>query len=209
MALLGFEETMRLMKRYGIEFPEYGIAGNAAEAVRLAEKLGYPVVLKVLSRKVVHKSDVGGVRLNLNSGAEVNSAYDRMRKSVGHRLEGMLVQRMAPEGVELLVGGKQDPQFGPVIAFGLGGIFVEIFKDVSLRICPIDKDEARNMVEEIRGSAILRGARGRKPVDQKALVDLLVRVSRLMSENRLKELDLNPVIAYPKGYLAVDARVVM
>ncbi len=209
MALLDFEKTMKLLEQYGIRFSEYGIAESPGEAVKLAKNLGYPVALKVLSHKVVHKSDVGAVKLNLEDEKEVKAAYSKIVKAVGKsKVEGMIVQRMAPEGVELLVGGKQDVQFGPVVAFGLGGIFVEIFEDVSLRICPIDHEEARRMIREIKGYPILKGARGTEPVDVEALIELLVKVSKLMNENRIKELDLNPIIAYPKAYLAVDARII-
>jgi len=209
MPLLSFQKTMDLTKRYGIHLPDYAIATSSGEAVKHASKLGYPVVLKVLSEKIVHKTDVGGVKLNLRTAEEVKHAYSEIVKRAGKsRIEGMLVQKMARPGVELLVGGKRDAQFGPVIAFGLGGIFVEVFKDVSLRICPIDKEEARKMIREIKGYPLLRGARGTKPADTEALADLLVSVSNLMTENRVKELDLNPVLAYPQGYVAVDARVI-
>ncbi|VVC03776.1 Acetate--CoA ligase [ADP-forming] I subunit beta [Candidatus Burarchaeum australiense] len=209
MSLLGFDESIALMKRYGVRVPEFELAKGADEAARLAAKLGYPVALKVASEKIIHKSDVGGVKLNLRDAAEVRRAYGDIAHAVGKANSGrMLVQKMAPGGVELIVGGKQDAQFGPVLAFGIGGIFVEVFKDVSLRICPIDKVEAKKMMHEIKGYPILKGMRGMKPVDEEALAELLVSVSKLMAENDVKELDLNPVIAYAHGYVAVDARVI-
>ncbi|MDO8339630.1 MAG: acetate--CoA ligase family protein [Candidatus Burarchaeum sp.] len=211
MSLLSFEKTMALMGHYGIALPAHKLAKTPEEAARLAATLGYPVALKVASDKIIHKSDVGGVKLNLRDANEVKRAYDDIALAVGQaNAHAILVQKMASAGVELIVGGKRDPQFGPVIVFGLGGIFVEIFKDVTLRVCPIDKDEAKKMLHEIKGYPLLAGARGTKPVDEEALAGLLVAVSKLLNEHdEIKELDLNPVIAYPHGYMAVDARIIV
>ena len=209
MSLLSFEKTMALMGHYGIVLPAHKLAKSPDEAARLAAKVGYPVALKVASDKIMHKSDVGGVKLNLRDANEVKRAYDDIASAVGRaNARSMLVQKMASAGVELIVGGKRDPQFGPVIAFGLGGIFVEVFKDITLRVCPIDRGEARRMLHEIRGYPLLAGARNTKPVDEEALAGLLVAVSKLMHDHEeIKELDINPVIAYPRGYIAVDARI--
>lgn len=210
MPSLDFESSAAMLKRYGIRFPDYEIAKSPADASRIAKKLGYPVALKLISKEIVHKTDVGGVKLNIPDEKQLAAAYSEIAAAVPKaKLDGILVQKMAPAGVELLVGGKQDVQFGPVLAFGLGGIFVEIFKDVSLRICPIEKSDAREMIREIKGYPILAGARNTKPVDEGALVDLLVSMSKLMMENKVTELDLNPVMAYNKGYLAVDVRIMV
>ena len=189
----------------GISRPSVAVA----EASTRDGKLGFPVVVKVCSPDLPHKSDVGGVKLNLRDANEVKRAYDDIASAVGRaNARSMLVQKMASAGVELIVGGKRDPQFGPVIAFGLGGIFVEVFKDITLRVCPIDRGEARRMLHEIRGYPLLAGARNTKPVDEEALAGLLVAVSKLMHDHEeIKELDINPVIAYPRGYIAVDARI--
>ncbi|MFA6036087.1 MAG: acetate--CoA ligase family protein [Candidatus Micrarchaeia archaeon] len=210
MPSLDFESSAAMLKRYGIRFPDYEIAKSPADASRIAKKLGYPVALKLISKEIVHKTDVGGVKLNIPDEKQLAAAYSEIAAAVPKaKLDGILVQKMAPAGVELLVGGKQDVQFGPVLAFGLGGIFVEIFKDVSLRICPIEKSDALELIREIKGYPILAGARNTKPVDEGALVDLLVSMSKLMMENKVTELDLNPVMAYNKGYLAVDVRIMV
>jgi len=210
MPALDFENSVAMLKRYGVRFPDSGTAKSPADAVRIAKKLGYPVALKLISKEILHKTDVGGVKLNIMNEKELAAAYSSISSAVPKsKSDGILIQKMAPPGVELLIGGKQDLQFGPVLAFGLGGIFVEIFKDVSLRVCPIDKNDAREMMREIKGYPILAGARRTKPVDEGALIDLLVGMSKLMMENKIQELDLNPVMAYNKGYLAVDARIIV
>jgi acyl-CoA synthetase (NDP forming) len=210
MPALDFESSAAMLKRYGVRFPDYAVAKSPADATRIAKKLGYPVAMKLLSREIVHKTDVGGVKLNISDEKQLAKAYTEIASSIPKsKLDGVLLQKMAPTGVELLVGGKLDVQFGPVLAFGLGGIFVEIFKDVSLRICPIEKSDAREMIREIKGYPILAGARNTKPVDEGALIDLLVSMSKLMMENKVQELDLNPVMAYSTGYYAVDARIIV
>jgi len=210
MPALDFESSLSLLKRHGVRFPDYGVAKSPAEAARMAKKLGYPLALKLISKDILHKTDVGGVKLNIADEKQLSKAYSEIASAVPKsKLDGILIQKMAPQGVELLVGGKMDVQFGPVIAFGLGGIFVEIFKDVSLRVCPIDKNDAREMIREIKGYPILAGARNTKPVDEAALVELLVNVSKLMMGNKITELDLNPVMAYSNGYYAVDARILV
>jgi acetyl-CoA synthetase (ADP-forming) len=161
----------------------------------------------------MHKSDVGGVILNLKDGGEVEDAFQKIKAICdggGYRFEGVLVETMARPGVETIIGGKRDPQFGPVLLFGLGGIFVEVFKDVSFRVAPLDREDAMEMISELKSFPLLKGIRGRKPSDLDALIDSLLKASEMMvREEQIKELDLNPTLAYEKGCLVVDARVVL
>jgi len=207
---MDFLSAMGLAEKYKIDVPAWELAKGAEAALKAGRRIGYPVALKLISKKILHKSDKGVLKLNVASDDDLAKAYSEiMRKGSGSGVTGVLVQKMAKPGVELLVGGKTDPQFGPVIVFGLGGIFVEIFQDVSVRVCPITRDDAFDMIHGIKGYELLAGARGRKPVDEKALIDLLLNVSGLMCDNegKISELDLNPVIAYEKGYSAVDVRI--
>lgn len=201
-----YEDAVALLRRYGVEFAEGVLTSNVEEAVRFGK---YPVALKVISEEITHKTDRGCVKLNVGDEESLRRGYaEVLANAGGARIEGVLVQRMAKPGVELIVGGRRDEQFGPLILFGLGGIFVEVFKDFSLRVCPIDSSDALEMIGEIKAYPILTGARG-KAVDIKAVAELLQRVSRLLYENDgIKEMDLNPVIAYEKGYCTVDVRVV-
>ena len=200
----------KLLKRYGVRVVEESVAKSPKEAERFAGKIGYPVVLKVVSREILHKTDQGCVKVSIMDAHELRAAYAHIMKNAGKaKVEGMLVQKMVKHGIELIVGGRKDGQFGPIILFGLGGIFVEILKDVSIRVCPIRKEEAEEMIGEIKGSPLLHGARGTEHVDTAKIAQLLVNVSRLLYENQeICELDLNPIIAYSDGYLAVDVRVI-
>jgi acyl-CoA synthetase (NDP forming) len=200
-------DAVALLKMYGIEFAEGSISRSVDEALRVAQ---YPVALKVLSDDIVHKSDRGCVKLNVKDAESLRKAYSELMTNAGNaRIDGILVQKMAKPGHELIVGGRRDEQFGPVILFGLGGIFVEVFKDFSLRVCPIDKADAMEMISEIKGYPLLSGYRGEKPVDMEAIIELLLKTSRLLYDNeKIKEMDMNPVIVYEKGYCAVDVRVI-
>lgn len=202
-----YSDAVAFIKMYGIEFAEGSVTGNVDEALRVAQ---YPVALKVLSDDILHKSDKDCIKLNIRDADSLRKAYSEIMANAGNaRVDGMLVQKMAKPGLELIVGGRKDAQFGPVILFGLGGIFVEVFKDFSLRVCPIDKSDAMEMISEIKGYPLLVGYRGRKAVDVEAIVELLQKTSKLLYENeQIKEMDLNPVIAYEKGYCAVDVRVI-
>ena len=188
-------------------------AGTAAEAVDAAKALGYPVVMKILSPDISHKSDVGGVVLSLGSDGEVDEAFHSMMVHVKSQvpdagIEGVVLQKMAEPGLEVIVGAKLDPQFGHVIMFGLGGIFVEICRDVSFRVTPVDREMARQMILEIKGSSILGGARGGTPVDMEAIIDVIIGLSRMLEKYPdIVELDINPLVVYPSGAYAVDARI--
>ncbi len=205
-------EAKGLCRSYGLPVGEWEVARSAAEAEGCAGKIGYPIAMKIVSPDVIHKTDVGGVILNVGEGS-AKASFERLRgiaEANGFRFEGVLIERMAPPGVETIIGAKRDPQFGPVVMFGLGGIFVEVFKDVSFRVAPIDRGDAVEMLAELKAYPLLRGIRGRKPADVESLVDSLLTVSRMMVELEvIEELDLNPVIAYEKGCRVVDARVIL
>jgi acyl-CoA synthetase (NDP forming) len=206
-------EAIKLLQAYGIPYPDHGMAATSDEAVQIAERLGYPVVLKVVSPEVLHKSDVGGVLVGLTDARSVRQAYDQIRKSVtdhvpGADIRGVLVCRQAEPGLEVIVGALQDALFGPTLMFGLGGVLVEVLKDVSFRVTPLDRQDAEAMVKEIQGYPLLKGVRGQPGADIPALVDLLVNVSQMVTEHpEVHELDLNPVRVYDKGVLVLDARI--
>jgi acyl-CoA synthetase (NDP forming) len=205
-------ETKALLARYGIPVNEGRAARSAEEAAEGARHIGFPVVVKVLSDKIAHKSDLGLVVLNVCNPDGVRDAYeDIMEKARGPDPEARVaVEAMADPGVEVIVGAKRDPQFGPTVLFGLGGIFVEVFKDVSIRVAPVDRAMALDMMKEVKGFAILKGFRGKKGVDLEALAGIIVSTSRLMmEEDRVLELDMNPVMAYEEGAVAVDARALL
>ena len=208
-------ESKQLLKRAGIPVVEAKLAMTKKQAVSMSRELGFPVVLKVISADVIHKSDSGGVRLGLANSTQVGRAYSDIMSSVMQRhpqatIQGISVQPMAPPGIEVIIGMSTDPQFGPVIMFGLGGVLVEILKDVSFRIVPVTTTDAGEMIREIKGYPVLAGFRGQKPASIPALEELIVKVSRFIEENpRVRELDLNPVFAYEDKAVAVDARVVL
>lgn len=208
-------ETKRILEALGIPTALAEAAESAEQAVRLAERVGFPVALKVISPEVSHKTEVDGVALGLNSGGAVRAAFERIRDSLarklsGARFEGVAVQAMAPPGVELLAGITRDAQFGPLVVVGLGGVLVEVLGDTAVRLAPVDAAEARAMLGELRGAVLLEGSRGRQPVDRRALALLLVKLSELaLRYPELKELDLNPVAAYPQGLRVLDARALL
>jgi len=208
-------ESKELLKRAGIPVVEARLATTKKQAVSMGKELGFPVVLKVISADVIHKSDSGGVRLGLGNSTQVGRAYSDIMSSVRQRhpqatIQGISVQPMAPPGIEVIIGMSTDLQFGPVIMFGLGGVLVEILKDVSFRIVPVTRRDAAEMVREIKGYPVLAGFRGQKPASVPALEELIVKVSRFIEDNpQVRELDLNPVFAYEDKAMAVDARVVL
>jgi len=213
--LLNEIESKELLKEAGIPVVEAKLARTKAEAVALGRKLGFPVVLKVMSPDVVHKSDSGGVKLGLQNAAQVGKAYSEIIASVKKhypkaKIQGVSVQKMARLGVEVIIGMTKDAQFGPVLMFGLGGILVEVLKDVAFKIVPLTKRDAHEMIREIKGYPILEGYRGQEPADIPFLESLLLKVSDLVDKNsEIKELDLNPIFAYKDKAVAVDARVIL
>ncbi len=201
-------ECKELLAREGIPTTSIAVAHSAVEAVEISNRIGYPIVLKVLSPEVIHKSDLGGVKVNLQDAEEVERAYTEIIKSFSDKkLVGVAVQNMAPQGLEAIIGVSRDPAFGPVLMFGLGGVFVEVLKDVSFRILPVKEADIDEMLQEIRGYNLLRGYRG-TAVDLAALKELLFKISNLvMKYPEIKELDLNPVFLYPQGNIIIDARI--
>jgi len=208
-------ESKQLLKEAGINVVETRLATSREEAMTIAKQLGFPVVLKIASPDVVHKSDAGGVKLGLRTSKQAGKAYDDIIAAIGEKypqavIQGVSVQKMARPGVEVIIGMSQDAQFGPVLMFGLGGILVEVLKDVSFRIVPLEKRDAAEMIREIKGYPVLEGYRGREKVDIAYLEDMLLKVSNFVEKNpEIKELDLNPVFAYSDGAIAVDARVIL
>ncbi len=210
-------EAYMLLEQYGLPVPRYGLARSPEDAVEIANEIGYPVVLKVVSPDIVHKSDVGGVVVNVRSEEEVVNAYTRIvenvkRRAPEARLYGILVQQMVPEGVEVIVGATRDPVFGPVVMFGLGGIFVEVLKDVSFRVVPLTEEDADEMIKEIKGYAVLKGVRGMPPRDIAALKKIILGVAKIMEDiEEIRELDLNPIMSYAEGEGAAiaDARIIV
>ncbi len=208
-------EAGEVCRAYGLPLPEERVAGEAAAAVQAARAIGYPVALKVLSSEISHKSEAGGIALHLDGDDAVRQAFEAVTASArrynpGARVEGVLVQAMAPAGREVIVGSVTDPTFGKVVMLGLGGIFVETMKDVSFGLAPVSEERARQMFGEIAGYPVLAGVRGEKPVDFDALAKVVAGVSRLVTDlPEVSELDLNPVIARPDGVVAVDARIAL
>ena len=208
-------EAKTVCMEYGIPVTKFKLAKNEVEAVKAADEIGYPVVLKIVSPNIIHKSDVGGVILNLTNSNEVQSAYKRILENVNAKKKeakilGVLVQEMAPPSTEVIVGAIKDPQFGHALMFGLGGVFVEVLRDVTFRIAPVTEADAREMITEVKGYPLLRGYRNIPPADTDAIADILLKTSKLVTENpEIKELDLNPIIVYEKGAKTVDARIIL
>lgn len=208
-------EAKDMLRKAGIPVVDTRLARSKKQAVAISKELGFPVVLKINSPDVVHKSDSGGVKLGLANGTQVGKAYGEMLSSIKEehpraRIHGVSVQPMASAGIEVIIGMSKDPQFGPVLMFGLGGVLVEVLKDVSFRIVPVTERDAGEMIREIKGYPLLKGYRGQKPASTSALEKLIVMVSQFVENHtQVEELDLNPVFAYPDKALAVDARIIM
>lgn len=208
-------EAKIVCMEYGIPVTRFKVALSQDEAGKFADQIGYPVVLKIVSPDVLHKSDVGGVVLDLKNASDVEDAYKKIIANVKKhkpdaKIVGVLVQEMAPSSTEIIVGATKDPQFGPALMFGLGGIFVEVLKDVTFRIAPITESDAREMITEVKAYPILKGYRGQPAVDVEAIVKILMNTSRLvMDHQEIKELDLNPIMVYEKGAKTVDARIII
>ena len=208
-------EAKELLRQAGINTIETRLAASNGEAVTISKELGLPVVLKIASPDIIHKNDSGGVKLGLKTLKQVNQAYDEILTASRHKhpqakINGISVQRMAHPGTEVIIGMSKDAQFGPVLMFGLGGIWVEILKDVSFRIAPITKRDAAEMIKEIKGYPLLTGYRGQERVDISILEDFLLKISDFVKLTpEVKELDINPILAYSNDAVAVDARVIL
>lgn len=211
---LGFYDSMQFMDSKGFQCIPNRFAGSAEEAVQTAHQVGFPVALKIDSPDLLHKTDVGGVKLDLQSGEEVEAAYVEMITQIKNqhpeaRVNGATISAMASPGLEVIMGMNRDEQFGPIILFGLGGVMVELFRDVSLRLLPFSREDAVSMLHEIKGASLLSGYRGKPAIDENALVEGLLKLARIAEEHAdIMEIDLNPVFAYTDGMVVVDARII-
>ncbi|RJS80389.1 acetyl-CoA synthetase [Candidatus Bathyarchaeota archaeon] len=208
-------EAKTICKMYNIPVTDFKVAKNEDEVVKFSREIGFPVVLKIVSPDVIHKSDVGGVIIDLKSEEAVRKAYRQIIENVKKykpkaKITGILVQEMAPPSTEVIVGSIKDPQFGPALMFGLGGIFVEVLKDVTFRIAPITEDDAREMITEVKAYPLLKGYRNMPPADIDAIIKIILNTSKLVMEHQeIKELDFNPIMVYEKGAKTVDARIIL
>lgn len=208
-------ESKQLLKAAGVPTTDTRLARSRAEAVALAREIGFPVVLKIVSPDIIHKSDIGGVKLGLADSAAVGTAYDEIlaaarAKQPGFRIDGVSVQNMAKPGVEVIIGMSKDSQFGPVLMFGVGGVLIELLEDVSFRIVPITQRDAGKMIQEIKSLPLLEGYRGSEPANIRALEDILLKISAFVANTpEIKEMDINPVFARRDDAIAVDARIIL
>jgi len=214
---LGEAETRPIMADYGLNLVPGELAADADQALKIAEKLGYPVVVKIVSPQILHKSDQGGIALNLDSDAELRAAIDTMREKISRALpeaniKGYLVQKMAPKGMEVIVGMQRDPSFGPLMMFGLGGVYVELFKDVGFGVAPMARHQAHDMINATKAGQLLRGYRGGPTYDVEAVVDVIMRLSQLALDHpRIAEVEVNPLLVLPEsnGTMVLDARMIL
>jgi len=208
-------EAKTICTEYGIPVARSELAKTPDEAVKLAKSIGFPVVLKIVSPDIIHKSDSGGVIIDLKDEKQVLHGFNQVlentkRHNPKAKIIGVLVQEMAKPSTEVIIGAIRDPQFGPAVMFGLGGVFVEVLKDVSFRVAPITEDDAREMISDVKAYPLLKGYRNTPPSDINEIAEILVNVSKLvMDHSEIEELDLNPVIVYEKGAKAVDARIIL
>ncbi len=207
----------KLLAAFGVTVPQTVTVKTTGEVDAALATLKPPLVVKIMSPDILHKSDAGGVKVGLQSAADVKDAINAMAASpkiMGARIDGYLIEEMAPAGQEMVIGGLRDPQFGPLVMVGLGGIFVEVLRDVSFRICPITRLDAQEMLAELKGAAILDGARGMKPASKDAIIDVLLKVGGengllMRHANDIAEADINPLIVSDSGAVAVDARFIL
>ena len=204
-------ESKNLLKKIGIPIPEQELATTKEETIAAAKKIGFPVVLKLMAEDIIHKSDTGAVKLNINNEVEIANAYDELMKIPSQSEKSISVQKMAAEPItELIIGMTTDAQFGPALMFGIGGILVELLEDVSFRIAPITEYDAREQIHEIKGFPILDGYRGKPKADIDAIVNTLLKISDLVIKHEeINEMDLNPVFIYENGLVCVDARIIL
>ncbi len=209
------EAAKSILKKYKVSVPGFSLATSADQAVRDAKRLGFPLVMKVVSPQILHKTDVGGVKVGVDNTADVrktfNDMYGRLSKKKGVNVKGILLEKMVPKGVELIVGIQNNPQFGPMLMVGLGGVLTEIFKDVAFRMLPITTSDAKSMLNELKGSKILKGFRGSKPIDLNMLAKALVQIGKIGVDNAnyINSIDFNPIVVYPKSYNVVDAKIIL
>ena len=207
-------EGIQFLNKFGISYPDHGFAKSGQEAADIAKKIGFPVVMKVVSPDISHKANVGGVRLGLNDRKAVHDSYADMLDHITAAapqaaVAGFLVCKQADPGLEVIIGTKCDPVFGPTLMFGLGGVFTEVLEDVSFRVLPLTRIDAQEMIREINGFPVLAGFRNKPGYDIEGLVELILAVSRMvMEEPNIVEMDLNPVLVYDRGHIVVDVRIV-
>jgi acetate---CoA ligase (ADP-forming) subunit beta len=208
-------EVLGVLKACDIPVPQYFVAKDQSLAIGAANNIGYPVVLKIVSGDIIHKTEAGGVKTGLKNDQDLDDAFNEMMFDISDncataRIEGFLIEKMADKGIEVIVGGIRDAQFGPAVMFGVGGITVELLKDVSFRLAPVTKAECLEMIKEIKVFPLLTGYRGSQPCDIDAIADVIIKVGNIMSEmGDVKEMEINPLIVHPKSVLAVDARMVL
>ena len=206
-------EAYEVLSKYGIPVPKYSVVSSEEELHKLATRLEFPLVMKIVSPDIIHKTDIGGIEMNISNLEQSKKAYKNiiyhvMENKPEARINGMLFYKQAPKGVEVIVGMIRDPQFGPTVMFGLGGIFIEILKDVTFRVCPVERADIEEMLTEIQGIKMLQGFRGQPRCDVNAIVDIIMIISRLaLDYSVITEIDLNPIIVYEKGALVVDAKI--
>jgi 3-hydroxypropionyl-CoA synthetase (ADP-forming) len=209
------EVAKSILKSYGIKVPRYALINSADQAAKASKKLGFPLVMKVVSPQILHKTDVRGVKVGLDNVNDVkktfNDMYKRLSKKKGVQLKGILLEKMVPKGTELIVGLQNDPQFGPVIMVGIGGVLTEVFRDVAFRMLPITTSDAKSMLDELKGSKMLKGFRGSEPIDINMLSKALVQIGKLGVDNasHFDSIDFNPIVVYPKSYAVVDAKIIL
>jgi acyl-CoA synthetase (NDP forming) len=204
-------ESKELLQEIGIPVPGQKLTISKKDTISAAEEIGYPIVMKLMAEDIIHKSDTGAVKLNLKSKEDVDKAYDELIEITSQMEKKISVQKMAEEPItELIIGMTTDPQFGPALMFGIGGILVELLEDVSFRIAPITEYDAREMIHEIKGFPILDGYRGKPKADIDAIVETLLKISDIVVEHEeINEMDLNPIFIYEKGLICVDARIIL
>ena len=210
------EETSKsILKTYGVKVPPYALVNSADAAVKAAKKIGYPLVMKIVSPQILHKTDVGGVKVGIDNDKDVRKTftdmYGRLSKKKGVEIKGVLLEKMVPKGIELIVGLQNDPQFGPVIMVGLGGVMTEVFKDVAFRMLPITASDAKSMLNELKSSKVFKGFRGSEPIDMNVLAKALVQIGKIGVDNAkyVNSIDFNPVMVYAKSYFVVDAKIIL
>lgn len=205
-------EALKIFESVGLTFPPNALVNNTKDALSFAKKVGYPVVIKAMSPQILHKSDYKAVIIGINDDNDLKAKFDDMSKRLAkYDLVGILIEKQVKKGTELIIGMNIDPTFGPVVAFGIGGILVEIINDITFRLCPTTKERALRMINEIKTQKMLNGFRGLPPIDRDALAEMIVKVSQLAIdlEDYIKEIDLNPIIANEDGVFGVDARIIL
>jgi len=206
---MGMLADFKLLEKHGFRLVPYKLAKTKEDAQKFARKIKYPVVLKIVSPDIIHKTEINGVRIGIKNDKMLGLEFEDIMESAREKkikVDGILVQKMARKGLELIIGGKKDEQFGYMVVVGLGGIYVEVFRDITARICPITKTDVAEMISELKAHPLIIGARGRKPINISSLEQLMIRVCRFMGKENIKELDLNPVVFDEKGCDIVDVR---